>query len=117
MKTSRCDSQASSRRTDRPSAKRALAKAIAAATMGCEVLESRLLLSAGLPVVAVLDTGVNNVNVITGHIWSNPKESLTPVGVDADLNGLPNDLQGWDFASTVAVTNGVLRRSTGTIGD
>lgn len=48
-------------------------------------------------VVAVLDTGVNELHPdLVGNIWTNPGE-IAGDGIDNDRNGFVDDLRGWDF--------------------
>lgn len=54
-----------------------------------------------VPVVAVIDTGVDynhEVFVDTGAIWTNPNE-IAGNGIDDDNNGYIDDVRGWNFVA------------------
>lgn len=49
-------------------------------------------------VVAVLDTGIDLDHLdLAANIWSNPNDPVD--GVDNDLNGFIDDINGWDFVN------------------
>jgi len=50
-------------------------------------------------IVAIIDEGVDiNHPDLAGNIWTNPGESANPNdGIDNDLNGKIDDVNGWDF--------------------
>jgi hypothetical protein len=49
-------------------------------------------------IVAILDTGVDTINVVKGrYLWKNKKETM-PV-VDADSNCYAKDVHGWNFVN------------------
>ncbi len=48
--------------------------------------------------VAVVDTGVDYAHPdLADNLWTNPGEAGGTAGVDDDGNGLPDDLNGWDY--------------------
>jgi|GEM_PF-5690774 len=50
-------------------------------------------------VVGVIDSGLyTSHNDIATNVWTNPKETLN--GIDDDGNGLVDDINGWNFASS-----------------
>lgn len=50
-------------------------------------------------IVAVLDTGIDTVNVVrSAYLWKNKKEK-TGTGTDADSNCYDEDIFGWNFVS------------------
>ncbi len=49
----------------------------------------------GNPIVAVIDNGVNHLN-LSGNMWTNPGE-IAGNGIDDDNNGYVDDVTGWDF--------------------
>jgi len=70
-------------------------------------------------VVAVLDTGLDVAHVdLAANVWVNPGE-IPGNGIDDDLNGRIDDVNGWDFAFNDNVPNDANGHGThvaGTIG-
>ncbi len=50
--------------------------------------------------IAVLDTGLQDLPALTRALWKNPDEEID--GKDNDGNGLTDDLFGWDFLTNSA---------------
>ncbi len=56
-------------------------------------------------VVALIDTGVDYTHPdLQDHIWINKPEFNGQPGIDDDGNGYVDDVRGWDFGGTIAVT-------------
>lgn len=69
-----------------------------------------------LPIVAVIDTGVNTAHPdLAGNIWQNSSE-IAGNSVDDDGNGFVDDVNGWDFVSNDPIPNDVNGHGTACAG-
>lgn len=66
--------------------------------MGIDQLWTKPIVNATLPVIAILDTGVDITHPnLKDNIWTNTAEAEGEEGYDDDGDGYVDDLHGWDF--------------------
>ena len=66
--------------------------------MGIDQLWSKPIVNHTLPVIAILDTGVDITHPnLKDNIWTNTAEAEGEEGYDDDGDGYVDDLHGWDF--------------------